>query len=60
MPTDHQTLANPQRVYLLSLNTIPGPVIAHRRALCTIAGGAIALVIHLDALRRHRAQPTKT
>lgn len=47
-------------VFLLSLNSIPGPVIAHRRALCTIAGGAIALVIHLDALRRHRDQPTKT
>lgn len=42
-------------VFLLSLNQIPGPVIAHRRALCTIAGGLIALLIHLDALRRHRA-----
>ena len=47
-------------VFLLSLNTIPGPIIAHRRAFCTIAGGAIALVIHLDALRRHRKQPTRT
>ncbi len=47
-------------VFLLSLNALPGPVIAHRRALCTIAGGLIALVIHLDALRRHRDQPTKT
>jgi hypothetical protein len=34
---------------------MPGPVIAHRRALCTIAGGLIALAIHLDALRRHRS-----
>jgi hypothetical protein len=42
-------------VFLLSLNQIPGPVIAHRRAWCTIVGGLIALVIHLDALRRHRA-----
>ena len=42
-------------VFLLSLNQIPGPVIAHRRAWCTILGGAIALVIHLDAMRRHRA-----
>ena len=41
-------------VFLLSLNAVPGPVIAHRRALCTIAGGVIALVIHLDSLRRHR------
>jgi hypothetical protein len=44
-------------VFLLSLNQIPGPVIAHRRAWCTILGGLIALVIHLDALRRHRAAP---
>ncbi|MEO8737007.1 MAG: FUSC family protein [Edaphobacter sp.] len=41
-------------VFLLSLNALPGSVIAHRRAFCTIAGGLIALVIHLDALRRHR------
>ena len=42
-------------VFLLSLNQLPGPEIAHRRALCTAAGAAIALLIHLDALRRHRA-----
>jgi hypothetical protein len=42
-------------VFLLSLNLIPGPVIAHRRAWCTLLGGLIALVVHLDALRRHRA-----
>ncbi len=46
-------------VFLLSLNQIPGPEIAHRRALCTIAGAAIAMVIHIDALRRHRADPSK-
>jgi hypothetical protein len=46
-------------VFLLSLNQIPGTVIAHRRAWCTIAGGIIALVVHLDALRRHRF-PTVT
>ena len=44
-------------VLLLSLNTLPGPEIARRRAVCTAAGGLIALVIHLDALRRHRAAP---
>lgn len=43
-------------VFLLSLNQIPGPVIAQRRALCTIAGAVIALIIHLDALRRHKAK----
>jgi len=41
-------------VFLLSLNRLPGPVIAHRRAYCTIAGGLIALVIHVDAIRRLR------
>ena len=41
-------------VFLLSLNQLPGPEIAHRRAWCTTAGAAIALLIHLDALRRHR------
>lgn len=39
-------------VFLLSLNAIPGPEIAHRRALATIAGALIALALHLDALRR--------
>ncbi len=47
-------------VFLLSLNALPGPEIAHRRAFCTAAGAAIALLIHLDALRRHRSSPTKT
>jgi hypothetical protein len=41
-------------VFLLSLNQIPGPVIAHRRAWCTTLGGCIALAIHIDALRRSR------
>ena len=45
-------------VFVLSLNQIPGPNIAYRRAICTLAGAAIALLIHLDALRRHRTQPT--
>ena len=41
-------------VFLLSLNEIPGPVIAHRRAWCTAVGAAIALLIHADALLRRR------
>lgn len=41
-------------VFLLSLNQIPGPVIAHRRAWCTALGGLIALLIHLDSLLRIR------
>jgi Fusaric acid resistance protein-like len=39
-------------VFLLSLNQAPGPELAHRRAACTAAGALIALIIHLDALRR--------
>ena len=42
-------------VFLLSLNQVPGPEIAHRRFFCTAAGALIALLIHVDALRRHRA-----
>ena len=41
-------------VFLLSLNQIPGPEIAYRRAYCTTFGAVIALLIHLDALRRRR------
>lgn len=47
-------------VFLLSLNQLPGALIAHRRAVCTITGGLIALVIHLDALHRHRDSPSAT
>jgi hypothetical protein len=39
-------------VFLLSLNEIPGSIIAHRRAWCTAIGGGIALVTHADALLR--------
>jgi hypothetical protein len=45
-------------VFLLSLNQIPGSVIAHRRAWCTALGAAVALLIHLDALRRHHRAST--
>jgi hypothetical protein len=47
-------------VFLLSLNQIPGPEIAYRRAYCTTFGAIIALLIHLDALRRNRSKPTTT
>ena len=47
-------------VFLLSLNQMPGEVIAHRRAYATIAGGVLALLIHLDALRRHKKDPACT
>ena len=46
-------------VFLLSLNQIPAPVIAHRRAWCTALGGVIALVIHLDALLTIRLPRTQ-
>ncbi|MDE1177752.1 MAG: FUSC family protein [Edaphobacter sp.] len=42
-------------VVLLSLHQVQSDVIAHRRAVCTIAGGAIAVALHLDAIFR---QPT--
>jgi hypothetical protein len=41
-------------VFLLSLDQIPGPEIATRRLWCTLAGAVIALLIHFDALRRHK------
>lgn len=41
-------------VFLLALDQMPGPVIAHRRAWCTALGGAIAVLVHLDALLRIR------
>jgi uncharacterized membrane protein YccC len=42
-------------VFLLSLNAMPSPEIAHRRAWCTAAGAFIALALHVDALRRKAA-----
>ena len=41
-------------VFLLSLANLPGAVIAHRRAISTIIGGMLALLVHLDAVRRWR------
>lgn len=38
-------------VFLLSLAQIPGAEIAHRRALCTAMGGAIALAVRLVVIR---------
>jgi len=43
-------------VFLLSLNVIPGPVLAERRTFCTAVGGAIALVVRIGVIsykRRH-------
>jgi len=42
-------------VFLLSLAEIPGAEIAHRRALCTAIGGAIALTVRLIVLHRRNA-----
>jgi hypothetical protein len=46
-------------VFLLALANLPGPVVAHRRALCTITGGVLALVVHLDAIRRWRKRAAR-
>lgn len=46
-------------VFLLSLNRVPGVLIAERRALCTVIGGGLALTMRLLLLgwrfRRERA-----
>jgi uncharacterized membrane protein YccC len=39
-------------VFLLSLADVPGPVIARRRALCTVLGGLIALIVRLIVISR--------
>ena len=39
-------------VFLLSLASVPGPVIAERRALCTALGGSIALMVRLVVIFR--------
>jgi uncharacterized membrane protein YgaE (UPF0421/DUF939 family) len=39
-------------VFLLSLASVPGPVIAERRALCTALGGATALMVRLVVIFR--------
>ena len=47
-------------VFLLGLNAMPGPLIAHRRAWCTALGAGIAVLIHLDGLWRHKRTGTGT
>ena len=42
-------------VFLLSLAQIPGAEIAHRRALCTAIGGAMALAVRLLVIERRKA-----
>ena len=43
-------------VFLLSLNHIPGSEIAHRRFVCTMIGGVIALSVRLFVLRLRQKQ----
>lgn len=43
-------------VFLLSLNDIPGAEIAHRRFVCTMLGGVIALSVRLFVLRLRQNQ----
>ena len=45
-------------VVLLSLANIPGSTIAHRRAVCTALGGALALTVRLAALRLRWRRPS--
>ena len=41
-------------VFLLSLNEMPGPTIAQRRAFCTLLGAAISLSVRLAMISRYR------
>ncbi len=43
-------------VFLLSLDGIPGPEIAHRRFICTLIGGVIALSVRLTVIRLRQNQ----
>lgn len=45
-------------VFLLSLASVPGAEIAHRRALCTALGGTIALAVRLVMIRWRKKQGT--
>lgn len=44
-------------VFLLSMAGLPAIAVVHRRALCTALGGALAILAHLDILRRSRLRP---
>jgi hypothetical protein len=44
-------------VVLLSLANIPGAEVAHRRAVCTVLGGALALSVRIVALRLRWRRP---
>lgn len=41
-------------VFLLSLNELPGPTIAHRRTVATLLGAAISLSVRLAVISRYR------
>lgn len=41
-------------VFLLSLNQLPGPEIAQRRAVCTLIGAAISLTVRLTVISHYR------
>ena len=45
-------------VSLLSLATLPSAEVAHRRALCTIIGGSLALTVRLLVISYRQTHPT--
>jgi hypothetical protein len=47
-------------VFLLSLNNVPGPLIAQRRAVCTALGGFIALAVRLVVIFRRKREREKS
>ena len=47
-------------VFLLSINNVPGPTIAQRRAICTAIGGSIALAVRLIVIYRRKKERQKS
>ena len=47
-------------VFLLSINNVPGPLVAQRRAICTALGGSIALAVRLIVIYRRKKQREKS
>jgi Fusaric acid resistance protein-like len=47
-------------VFLLSINHVPGPTIAQRRAICTALGGSIALAVRLIVIYRRKKEREKS
>ncbi|QNI30736.1 FUSC family protein [Alloacidobacterium dinghuense] len=47
-------------VFLLSINNVPGPLVAQRRAISTAIGGSIALAVRLIVIYRRKKELKKS